>query len=56
MKVNKEDGTVTIPIAVYNNLLEAEATYNALSSGGVQDWAWFEASMEDNYVEPDYVK
>lgn len=39
-----------------NELLEAEAKLNALEGGGVDNWDWYDASLEDHYVAPQPVE
>ncbi len=41
-----------IPIKRYKDLLRAEAKLTALERGGVDNWDWYSASLEDHYVDP----
>ena len=52
---NGKDTNVTITASYYNQLLEQSATLDALEMGGVCDWQWYEASIEDNYIAPEFI-
>jgi hypothetical protein len=45
--MNKEE--ITISLEEYERLLEDQKILSALYAGGVQDWEWFDASLEDHY-------
>lgn len=34
----------------YKELLEAEKILNALYAGGVDNWEWYDASLEEHYA------
>ena len=55
ISVDKEANTVTITIDRYNSLVEDAAVLSALSFGGVDNWEWYDASIEDHYAEPEYL-
>lgn len=40
-------GLVTLTREEYQSLIDDSKVLNALYAGGVQNWEWFEASMED---------
>jgi len=39
--------TITITTARYDELLKSEAILNALQAGGVDNWEWYDQSLED---------
>jgi hypothetical protein len=39
--------TVTISKTEYEELLESQKILNALYAGGVDNWEWYDASLED---------
>ena len=47
-----ESTVKVIPIKRYKQLMRAEAKLTALERGGVDNWDWYEASLEDHYVDP----
>lgn len=42
--------TITITMALYNNLCESDAKLEALKQGGVDNWDWYGESLE-NYAQ-----
>jgi hypothetical protein len=40
--------TVTITQKEYDELLEDQRILNALRRGGVENWQWYDASLEDH--------
>ena len=48
--MDKEVKMVTITEKEYNELVEDQKILNALRAGGVDDWEWYDASLE-NYEE-----
>ena len=46
--------TVEIPLVRLTELLHAEKVLNALYAGGVDNWEWYDASLEDiDFYEDD---
>lgn len=44
-------GNITITRERLFNLLDAERELEALRAGGVEDWDWYSASIDDHYVD-----
>ena len=54
--MNKQEETVTITRTQYEALVEDSKVLDALRAGGVDNWEWYEASLEEHYDEQvDYV-
>lgn len=49
--MNEQEDTVTISREAYAVLLEDSKVLNALRAGGVDNWEWYGASLEDHYEE-----
>lgn len=45
--MGEQVNTVTIDSNEYQSLLKDRDVLSALYAGGVQDWDWYEASLED---------
>lgn len=45
----QQEEMVSIPKARYEELLEDQKVLNALRAGGVDNWEWYEASLEDHW-------
>ena len=52
-KMNKPVEKVEISKAEYEELLEAQELLRALQYGGVDNWEWYEASIEDYQASQD---
>ncbi|MOA06820.1 hypothetical protein D3C78_1264850 [compost metagenome] len=46
MEMNQEE-FVTIPKALYEELLDRDFKLSCLDRGGVSDWQWYEESLQD---------
>jgi len=49
--MDEQEETVTISKAQYEKLLDDQKFLEALRAGGVEDWEWYSASLEDHYHE-----
>ena len=49
--MNTESETVTITKEAYDYLVEQDKILNALQRGGVRNWEWYDASLEDHYED-----
>ena len=50
-KINNEADTITITKKCYNNLQRDSRVLKALYAGGVDNWEWYEASLENCNME-----
>ena len=46
-----DEETVTISSKEYKELLERDKLLSALEAGGVDNWEWYGASIEEHYQE-----
>ena len=48
MGYDGDEETVTIALREYQQLLEDQKVLRALQAGGVDNWEWYDASLEDH--------
>lgn len=49
--MEKKEKNITISFDEYEKLKESDKVLDALYAGGVENWEWFEVSLEEYYDE-----
>lgn len=46
--MDDENKTITIPVALYEELMDSHILLGKLQAGGVDSWEWYEESLKDD--------